>query len=47
VWSLAEGSTPEAIHADAARVAGFQQRLVRDGFELRWPWDDAAAVDSP
>lgn len=36
-YSIAQKTTPRAIHADKERLTAFQHELVRQGFELSWP----------
>jgi hypothetical protein len=36
-FCLDQATTPHAVRADGRLLADYQQRLVRDGVELRWP----------
>ena len=38
-WCLDRDTQPHAVRRDPARLREFQVRLVRDGFELAWPWE--------
>lgn len=38
---LRERREPAGVFEDKARRAAFQNELVRQGFELRWPWEPA------